>query len=505
MIKINRHVVLMGVLLLLNYMATAQKNNLTNTAGIVVEGKIAGDIYDSSAIISIDIFKSPFILNKPGVKNYQLSPDMNGHFKIILPAFRDLFYARINYIASKSNLSLNDFYNFFLLAKGDSIFLTIGKEFKFSGRGAEKLNCMYEIKQVPDNYSFYFNKASIASNIKDSGSKHHDYLKYYFKSADTVCEIRLKILEKYQTFLPPLVRNIIAYDCIGKKNIQLLKMLKIGFRSPFSDKMAPVGYQYYSNYFARHTPEFNMKAFEASMFFPRYLMEKEGLWLGYYSKPGFKKNQYSFGDFYKLLKQKYKGAFLGRLITESFIEYFWAYQDAYNYLADALKIIKQEDYRTILTVYKERNLKGVPAPDFVYTDTLHKKYQLADFKGKALIIDFWYRGCTACAHLKKQMEPIEELYANNTDIVFVSVNVDQQRDNWIKGIKEGKYTSPKSTNLSLIEEKQKDPFLLYYNVTGYPRMIIIDKAGKLVSSNPPWPKQNGEQLIELINAALLTN
>ena len=47
-------------------------------------------------------------------------------------------------------------------------------------------------------------------------------------------------------------------------------------------------------------------------------------------------------------------------------------------------------------------ISGKYAYNFNLPDTLSKRVQLSEFKGKVVFIDFWYTGCTNCVEFYKK-------------------------------------------------------------------------------------------------------
>lgn len=126
---------------------------------------------------------------------------------------------------------------------------------------------------------------------------------------------------------------------------------------------------------------------------------------------------------------------------------------------------------------------GKPFFKFSLPDPSGKTYQLADFKGKVLIFDFWFNGCSGCKKMVPVMEELEKEY-HGKNIEFVSVNVDKKAD-WLAGI--GKYSSKSSLQLYTEEKRFDHPFIKYLNFTAYPTLIVVDKDGN-VAGTPPDPR-----------------
>ncbi|MDR6782737.1 thiol-disulfide isomerase/thioredoxin [Pedobacter africanus] len=136
--------------------------------------------------------------------------------------------------------------------------------------------------------------------------------------------------------------------------------------------------------------------------------------------------------------------------------------------------------------YVQKNLTaGTPFFKFSLPDPKGKTYQLADFKGKVLVLDFWFNGCSGCKQMVPLIEELEKEYEGK-DIQFISVNVDK-KDTWLDGI--GKYSSKNSLQLYTEEQESNHPFIKHLNFSAYPRLVIVDKNGNMAGT-PPDPRSD---------------
>jgi hypothetical protein len=98
--------------------------------------------------------------------------------------------------------------------------------------------------------------------------------------------------------------------------------------------------------------------------------------------------QMAKGEF---LKQMATGAYLPlRLISDSSINYYQLYKIAApvdNYITTMLQGIGADEYKNF-------EWEGQPLPKINYVDLEGKKYDSETIKGKILVLDFWFIGCT---------------------------------------------------------------------------------------------------------------
>ncbi|WP_295664708.1 TlpA disulfide reductase family protein [uncultured Mucilaginibacter sp.] len=146
-------------------------------------------------------------------------------------------------------------------------------------------------------------------------------------------------------------------------------------------------------------------------------------------------------------------------------------------------------------------LDGADAYNFSLVDENGRKIELNDFKGKVIVLDFWYTGCGNCARLAPDMIRLEKEF-RGSPVVFIGIGIDKQKKLWLKSVKSGVYTNPGIKNLYTDGNGAKDPVLLHYNVTGYPTLILISKLGKVVNLKPEAFYDGGIELRKKISSCL---
>lgn len=133
-----------------------------------------------------------------------------------------------------------------------------------------------------------------------------------------------------------------------------------------------------------------------------------------------------------------------------------------------------------------------PAPEFSVEDIYGNKYTLADLKGKAVVINFWFIGCAPCIVEMPGLNELVEMYEDE-DVVFLAFALDSKSslENFLEK-KEFKY------NIIASSREIADMF----DVTGYPTHVILDKKGNVRSVLSGGSKDRHEDLIPPIDAVL---
>lgn len=72
-------------------------------------------------------------------------------------------------------------------------------------------------------------------------------------------------------------------------------------------------------------------------------------------------------------------------------------------------------------------LVGNPAPEFALEDLNGRKVSLADYKGKAVLINFWATWCGPCQEELPRLAKLAEAYAGKP-VAFVLISIDDPKD-----------------------------------------------------------------------------
>ncbi len=161
--------------------------------------------------------------------------------------------------------------------------------------------------------------------------------------------------------------------------------------------------------------------------------------------------------------------------------------DVKKYYADLSSRVKRssvgQDLKKVIEQI-EMTADGSVAPDFILPDMNGKKVRLSDLRGKYVIIDFWASWCGPCCKEIPTVKSIYEKY-NSKGLEILGLSLDHNKDKWLGAIE--KYNMP-WIQVSDLKGWECEVAKLY-NVTGIPRVFLLDKEGKIISS-----KLRGEEL-----------
>lgn len=136
---------------------------------------------------------------------------------------------------------------------------------------------------------------------------------------------------------------------------------------------------------------------------------------------------------------------------------------------------------------------GQPAKNWKTKDINGKTYKSSKYKGKILLLDFWYRGCPWCMHSIPQLMRVFEKYKKEP-VALLGMNVDKDINDarFVVEKMEIKYVNLQAGEIA------KD-----YEVTGYPTFFIIDQDGIVRERHVGWSEDLFERISRSIDKLLV--
>jgi thiol-disulfide isomerase/thioredoxin len=162
------------------------------------------------------------------------------------------------------------------------------------------------------------------------------------------------------------------------------------------------------------------------------------------------------------------------------------------------------------TIYADRHFAPVPQqkeekslsfskiPDFSFTDLDGKKHEIADFKGKAIILNFWASWCAPCVQEFPQMLELAAATKDNT--VFLFLSIDEKEEDINRFLKKHIKT-PVPSNVVIALDKDKHISGQLFQTFKIPETYLIDSNGyikeKIIGFEKPW---NSDSMIQKLKA-----
>ncbi len=126
-------------------------------------------------------------------------------------------------------------------------------------------------------------------------------------------------------------------------------------------------------------------------------------------------------------------------------------------------------------------LLGKPAPNFTLEDTAGKKISLADYKGKAVLVNFWATWCAPCKVEIPWFEKLHDRYAaQGFEILGVSADELDLDDKSKLATEKGevaKFARDMRMNYPVL--LNGDSLKSFGELDAYPTSFYVDRAGKV--------------------------
>lgn len=465
-------------------------------------------ITEDTAMVHSDSLE--FQMNKNGINTISAHDFDWYDFKITgtkirlsIPLSTSINYGHIFLFSNKLQMfsELNQNNNLFLFQAGDSVTLHLSNHEKgafFTGKDAAKYNCMYRIS----NNQMTFDKFNVLAKIKNYEGGYKSLL----SSRDSLYNLQIGILNKYKNKINPAVYNLIKIDCWANCNYQIVALCYAAFTGDPNDQFKAAAKAYFSKYYANYKEKlFNDTSLLVKSYsYADFLNMKNHVHPEIMNEISTKGHRnVTFAEIDSVINEHYQGGILkDKLRLLAFLDLDWEKQsDFANYLNSAIKEAENNNFKQALMEIKSKLTVGVNAFPFEMPDKTGKIYTLKDFKGKLLVIDFWFTGCQGCLNMAETLKPIAAFYRSNSDIVFATISIDRSKPLWLKSLQSQKYCSDDEINL--IEGMYgNSEFIRHYNINEYPTLLIISKEGKVLSVTPPDPRINALVFKNFLNRYL---
>jgi thiol-disulfide isomerase/thioredoxin len=110
--------------------------------------------------------------------------------------------------------------------------------------------------------------------------------------------------------------------------------------------------------------------------------------------------------------------------------------------------------------------------EFTLTGLDGRKLSMASLKGKVVVFDFWATWCEPCREQHPLYEQVKQRFKENGDVVFLSIDTDEDREPVKRFLEEEKWLDPVYF---------EDGLSRALRITYIPTTIIIEKRGQVFS------------------------
>lgn len=133
---------------------------------------------------------------------------------------------------------------------------------------------------------------------------------------------------------------------------------------------------------------------------------------------------------------------------------------------------------------------GKPAPDFTGMTPDGKKLALSDLRGKIVYVDIWATWCGPCVEEFPDSKKVQADFKGNDKVAFLYVSIDRDTLAWKKMAGSNKVPS----GMHIINGTDSPNSVWnQYHVWGVPRYLLIDAAGRMVTTHAERPSSGKVQ------------
>lgn len=438
----------------------------------------------------------------------------HGRFQIQLDSLPATFYA-IFLLPKNYSKDISDDYRLignigyiFMLKADTPIEMQLSQDgVTFSGGQKSSLDCQLELFRLKKKLSdrLIAHKNSFGSFDKTTTEKQiGDYLNTYKSINLNACRDAKKLVTSYAQVLDTMAANTVYYDFIG--STKWYEINRINWWVDFSpDSVRSYVARYYNKYYTDELSYGDPKRYlGASNEYPKYLaykaytdLSKSMALLGRRIKPNL-----ALADL--LISERYKGNLYDQVAFSSLLMRGTKEYLDDMYLISLIGNMKNEDFKQYVRDLRNKRTTRAKSFQFALEDENGKMITNSDFKGKVVLLDFWFTGCKGCLALHKNMAPVKAYFKDNPSFKYISISIDKSKGKWLNSLREGEYTDETDVKLWTGGQNDKHPIIRYYEIGSYPTMILISKNDDVVVMNPPNPytEKNKTTLIEMIREQL---
>lgn len=138
--------------------------------------------------------------------------------------------------------------------------------------------------------------------------------------------------------------------------------------------------------------------------------------------------------------------------------------------------------------------RGELAPDFELKSFSGETYQLSDFRGSVVVVNFWASWCDSCKPEAKDLEAAHKYYQPRGDVLFLGVDYVDTEPEALAYLDEFQITYPNGPDL-------RTKISQAFRIRGVPETFIIDQNGVIVHVQI-GPFRSLEDILSIIDPLL---
>jgi thiol-disulfide isomerase/thioredoxin len=382
----------------------------------------------------------------------------------------------------------------YLAFPGDSVHITRGnnRHVSFSGKGAEAMACRFSMDSI---HSVAFNtyKIKVYPNALFARKESILYQRTIYAQFDSAFKGQQMILDARKPFLNLIQYQILQADIIGNYALRKYE----GYTTALNIIPGTLTVDSANHIKAEVNELFRREGYIAKTDIPDDILSLSKKYvkavISYLRLEGNTK------PIYQLIAERYKGVLRDQLLTVYALDSQSITQSPEAEMKLSLQFIKTDYFREGISYLLSTYLRGVTAYNFILQDMSGKMRSLTEFKGKRVVIDYWFTGCSACSQVYAGgLKATEEALKDDTSIVFITIANDDDKQTWLNSINKNIYTSGSTTNLFIGELGNDHPAITKYGVNAYPTLVIVDAGGKIFYNG--YAPRNKEDLMALITS-----
>ena len=136
---------------------------------------------------------------------------------------------------------------------------------------------------------------------------------------------------------------------------------------------------------------------------------------------------------------------------------------------------------------------GISAPEICGITPEGDSLFLSTLKGKVIYIKVWATWCAPCIKSFPDWNKLQQEFADNDRIVFLSISIDKDIDKWRDMVASRKLSG---ININTDLKRIRDDYL----IPGIPRYILIDQNGFVVDARASSPSEGriNDEILKLV-------